>query len=55
MHTGQIVLLTKIYAPGKIHFYEDAGGLAPPDLAPGNRARRSRALVGGRAAAILHR
>ncbi len=30
MHTGQIVLLTKIYAPGKIHFYVDAGGLARP-------------------------
>jgi uncharacterized damage-inducible protein DinB len=30
MHTGQIVLLTKIYAPGKIHFYEDAGGGARP-------------------------
>jgi uncharacterized damage-inducible protein DinB len=30
MHSGQIVLLTKIYAPGKIHFYEDAGGLARP-------------------------
>jgi uncharacterized damage-inducible protein DinB len=30
MHTGQIVLLTKIYAPDKIHFYEDAGGLAKP-------------------------
>jgi hypothetical protein len=30
MHTGQIVLLTKMYAPGKIHFYEDAGGLAQP-------------------------
>ena len=30
MHTGQIVLLTKMYAPGKIHFYEDAGGLARP-------------------------
>jgi uncharacterized damage-inducible protein DinB len=30
MHTGQIILLTKIYAPGKIHFYEDAGGLARP-------------------------
>ena len=24
MHTGQIVFLTKIYAPGTIHFYEDA-------------------------------
>jgi uncharacterized damage-inducible protein DinB len=30
MHTGQIVLLTKTYAPGKIHFYEDAGGIARP-------------------------
>jgi uncharacterized damage-inducible protein DinB len=30
MHTGQIILLTKIYAPDKIHFYEDAGTLARP-------------------------
>ncbi|PYO76940.1 MAG: hypothetical protein DMD63_12775 [Gemmatimonadetes bacterium] len=30
MHTGQIITLTKMYAPGKIHFYEDAGGLAHP-------------------------
>jgi len=30
MHTGQILLLTKIYAPGRIQFYEDAGGLAKP-------------------------
>ena len=31
MHTGQIVFLTKMYAPGKIHFYEDdAAGLARP-------------------------
>jgi uncharacterized damage-inducible protein DinB len=30
MHTGQIVFLTKIYAPDKIHFYDDAGGLARP-------------------------
>jgi uncharacterized damage-inducible protein DinB len=30
MHTGQIVFLTKLYAPGKIHFYEDAGGAARP-------------------------
>jgi uncharacterized damage-inducible protein DinB len=30
MHTGQIILLTKLYAPGKIRFYEDAGGLARP-------------------------
>jgi uncharacterized damage-inducible protein DinB len=30
MHTGQIVLMTKIYAPGKIRFYDDADGLARP-------------------------
>jgi len=30
MHTGQIILMTKIAAPGKIRFYEDAGGLARP-------------------------
>jgi uncharacterized damage-inducible protein DinB len=30
LHTGQIILLTKTYAPGRIHFYEDAGGLAIP-------------------------
>ena len=30
MHTGQIILLTKILAPGTIRFYEDAGGLARP-------------------------
>jgi uncharacterized damage-inducible protein DinB len=30
MHTGQIILMTKIEAPGKIRFYEDAGGLARP-------------------------
>jgi uncharacterized damage-inducible protein DinB len=30
MHTGQIVFLTKIYAPDKIHFYDDAGGVARP-------------------------
>ncbi|MDQ6770060.1 MAG: DUF1572 domain-containing protein [Gemmatimonadota bacterium] len=30
MHTGQIILLTKMYAPGKIRFYEDADGLARP-------------------------
>ena len=30
MHTGQIILLTKRYAPGRIQFYEDAGGLAVP-------------------------
>jgi uncharacterized damage-inducible protein DinB len=30
MHTGQIVFLTKIYAPGTIHFYEDATDDARP-------------------------
>ena len=30
LHTGQIILLTKQYAPGRIQFYEDAGGLAIP-------------------------
>jgi len=30
MHTGQIIMLTKMYAPGIISFYEDAGGLARP-------------------------
>lgn len=30
MHTGQIISMTKMYAPGKIHFYEDEGGLARP-------------------------
>lgn len=30
MHTGQIVLLTKVYAPGAIHFYDDSGWKANP-------------------------
>jgi uncharacterized damage-inducible protein DinB len=30
LHTGQIILLTKQFAPGAIQFYEDAGGLATP-------------------------
>jgi uncharacterized damage-inducible protein DinB len=30
MHTGQIILLTKRFAPGRVQFYEDAGGLALP-------------------------
>lgn len=30
MHTGQIVLLTKIHAPGAIHFYDDSGPVATP-------------------------
>jgi hypothetical protein len=28
MHTGQIILLTKMLAPGAIAFYDDAGGMA---------------------------
>lgn len=28
MHTGQIILMTKMVAPGAIRFYDDAGGLA---------------------------
>jgi len=30
LHTGQIILLTKQFAPGSVQFYEDAGGLATP-------------------------
>ena len=30
MHTGQILLLTKVHAPGAIHFYDDADGRARP-------------------------
>lgn len=30
MHTGQIILLTKIHAPGAVKFYEDSGGAATP-------------------------
>jgi uncharacterized damage-inducible protein DinB len=30
MHTGQIILLTKQAAEGRVRFYEDAGGLARP-------------------------
>jgi hypothetical protein len=30
MHTGQVLLLVKLLTPGKIHFYDDAGGLARP-------------------------
>lgn len=30
LHTGQVILLTKAAAPGRIRFYEDAGGLAIP-------------------------
>jgi uncharacterized damage-inducible protein DinB len=29
-HLGQIVLVAKMFAPGGVHFYEDAGGLARP-------------------------
>jgi uncharacterized damage-inducible protein DinB len=30
MHTGQIILLAKRFAPGRVQFYEDAGGRAIP-------------------------
>ena len=30
LHTGQIILLTKAVAPGRIQFYQDADGLAIP-------------------------
>lgn len=30
MHTGQIVLMTKTFAPGAVSFYRDADGLAQP-------------------------
>ena len=30
MHTGQIILLTKLHTPGAVKFYGDAGGLAKP-------------------------
>jgi uncharacterized damage-inducible protein DinB len=30
MHTGQIIMLAKMHAPGSIKFYEDADGLANP-------------------------
>jgi hypothetical protein len=29
-HTGQIILLAKAFAPGKVRFYDDTGGLAKP-------------------------
>ncbi len=30
MHAGQILMLAKIFAPGSVKFYEDAGGVAIP-------------------------
>jgi uncharacterized damage-inducible protein DinB len=30
LHLGQIILIAKFHAPGKVRFYEDAGGLARP-------------------------
>lgn len=30
MHTGQVVLLAKMYAPGELRFYDDSGDLAIP-------------------------
>ena len=34
-HLGQIILVTKMFAPGGVYFYEDAGGLARPLWKPG--------------------
>jgi uncharacterized damage-inducible protein DinB len=30
MHTGQIIMLAKMFAPGSVKFYENAGGTAIP-------------------------
>ncbi len=30
LHSGQIILLSKMHAPGAVRFYDDAGGLARP-------------------------
>jgi uncharacterized damage-inducible protein DinB len=30
LHLGQIILVSKMHAPGAVRFYEDAGGLARP-------------------------
>ena len=30
LHAGQIILVSKIHAPGAVRFYDDAGGLARP-------------------------
>lgn len=37
-HTGQIILLAKLYAPGEIRFYDDTGGLARPTFLGDGRA-----------------
>ena len=38
-HTGQIILLTKLVAEGRIRFYEDAGGKAVPTWGVENTTR----------------
>jgi uncharacterized damage-inducible protein DinB len=30
LHSGQIILVSKMHAPGAVRFYDDAGGLARP-------------------------
>ena len=37
-HTGQLILLAKLHAPGAIRFYDDAGGLARPTFLPEGRS-----------------
>lgn len=41
MHTGQIVMLAKMYSPGSVHFYDDAAGKAVP-LWGGNEGMRAK-------------
>jgi Protein of unknown function (DUF1572). len=37
LHLGQIILVAKLYAPGAIRFYEDAGGLRAARVAGARR------------------
>lgn len=37
-HTGQVILLAKMHAPGAIQFYESAGGLARPTFLGAGRS-----------------
>lgn len=40
MHTGQIIMLAKIHSPGRVHFYDDADGIAVPLWGGSERLRR---------------
>ncbi len=37
-HVGQVILLSKQYAPGEIRFYDDTGGLARPTFLGDDRS-----------------